>query len=198
MSGMATAAEIQIETAKIVTVEEFEQMPPTPGRRYELDEGKVVELTFPNPWHNMVIGELLDRLRPFVRERKFGVVFLPDTGFVLAIDPPILRGPDIAFVTAERARGLNLRANIPGAPDLAVEVLSPGDSYSEVRRKVRQYLAAGCQTIWLIDPEAQTVEIHEPDTPAPRELSSTDRLEAPDLLPGFGVSVAELFPEELA
>src|SRR5690606_9210280 len=78
MSGMATLA-----AAQQVTIEEFERMRPAPDRRYELDQGGVLELTFPNPWHNLVIGELLDQLRTFVRRHKLGVVFPPDTGFIL-------------------------------------------------------------------------------------------------------------------
>lgn len=192
MSGMASLA-----AARQVTIEEFERMRPAPDRRYELDQGEVLELTFPNPWQNLVTGKLYRLLEAFVRERKLGLIFPSDTGFILSNDPPTLRGPDIAFIGNQRLAGLDLRANIPGAPDLAVEVLSPGDSYSDVRRKVRQYLAAGCRTIWLVDPEARTVEIHEPGIPTSRELSAADRLEAPDLLPGFAILVAELFPDEL-
>ena len=113
---MASAVDATRETAKLVTVDEFEQMPPARGLGYELDEGEVLELTFPNPWDNLVDGALYRLMEAFVRERKLGLVFLCDTGFILSTDPPTLRGPDIAFVSAERGQDLNLLANFTALP----------------------------------------------------------------------------------
>ncbi len=179
--------------AGVMSVEEFERLPPPEHCRYELVDGEVVELTFPTPIHNLTVGRVYKLLEQFVDEHRLGMVFPSDTGFVLSREPATLRGPDVTFITAERATGLDLRANIPGAPDLAIEVISPTDTILEMRRKVDQYLAAGCSTVWVLDPEKREVEVYEPGA-RPRVLVAEDQLECPELLPGFAVRVDELFP----
>jgi Uma2 family endonuclease len=175
------------------SIEDFERLSPPEHCRYELVEGEVVELTFPTPLHNVTVFRVSRMLAQFVEENGLGIVFPSDTGFVLSRDPGTLRGPDVAFVCAERAAGLDLRANIPGAPDLAVEVISPTDTIRAMRRKVDQYLAAGCRTVWVLDPDKREVEIFECGT-RPRVLLAEDSLECPELLPGFGVQVCDFFP----
>jgi Uma2 family endonuclease len=81
---------------------------------------------------------------------------------------------------------------VPVAPDLAVEVLSPSDRMAEAPSKVTMYLQAGVQLVWLLDPETRTISIFRPDA-APRTLYENDTLDGGDVLPGFSVSVAELF-----
>ena len=179
--------------ASPTTIEDFERLTPPEHCRYELVDGEVVELTFPTPLHNLTVGRVFRILEAFVEENRLGIVFPSDTGFVLTRRPGTLRGPDVAFVRAERASGLDLRANIPGAPDLAIEVVSPADTIRAMRHKVDQYLAAGCQAVWVLDPEKREVEIFEPGG-RPRVFLAEDSLECPELLPGFVVQVADLFP----
>ena len=179
--------------AGLMSVEEFERLPPPEHCRYELVEGEVVELTFPTPLHNLTAARVFRLLERFVEEKRSGMVFPADTGFVLSRNPGTLRGPDVAFVRAERVAGLNLRANIPGAPDLAVEVISPTDTIREMRRKVDQYLAAGCKTVWVLDADKREVEIFEPGA-RPLVLLAPDELTCPELLPGFVIVVDGLFP----
>src|SRR5579871_626866 len=78
------------------------------------------------------------------------------------------------------------------APDLAVEILSPSDSFRQLTRKVKQYLAAGCLTVWVIHPERREVDVYGADG-TDGELGVEDMLEAPELLPGLSFRVAELF-----
>jgi Uma2 family endonuclease len=176
-----------------MSIEEFERLAPPEHCRYELVDGEVVELTFPMPIHNLTVGRVFRILERFVDEHRLGIVFPSDTGFVLSRDPANLRGPDVAFVCAERAAGLDLRANIPGAPDIAVEVISPADTIREMRRKVDQYLAAGCKAVWVLDADKREAEVFEPGE-RPRVLLPEDTLEHTGLLPGFAVRVGELFP----
>jgi Uma2 family endonuclease len=79
-----------------------------------------------------------------------------------------------------------------GAPDLAVEIFSPSDGIRQTTRKVKQYLAAGSHTVWVVYPNTEEVKVFEA-CGVERTLHSGDLLEAPDLLPGFSVKVAELF-----
>ena len=115
-----------------------------------------------------------------------------ETGFKIAQDPDTVRAPDAAFIRADRIGGKLPQGFFPGAPDLAVEVLSPDDRASEVIAKVENWLAAGCRSVWVVDPKTQTVSVYRPDRKA-IVLKSTDTLTDADLLPGFAAAVAEIF-----
>lgn len=176
-----------------VSIEEFEQMQPPVDGRLELVHGEVVKLTFPTPIHNLVCLRVARLLAEFAEPRNLGLVLPADTGFVLSREDATLRGPDAAFLTAARAAQIDLRRNIEGAPDLAIEVISPSDTISGMREKVEQYLAAGCRAVWVLDPDATQVEVYERNE-RPRILIAEDTIECPGLLPGFAMRVAELFP----
>ena len=101
--------------------------------------------------------------------------------------------PDYVFIRAERTEGWGDNEPFRGAPDLAIEILSPDDRMSRVMRKVRFYLENGVRTVWLIDPTRRTVEVlTEPGIS--RILTEDDRLDGGDVLPGFFVPVHELLP----
>jgi len=149
-------------------------------------------MTFPNPRHNLVTINVQSILRDFVRARSLGKVFPSDTGYLLARDPDVLRGPDASYVRADRLKDIDLDQHIPGAPDLAVEVVSPSDSAQDLNKKVKQYLNAGCQVVWVVYPLTREVEVFEAGG-SMRRLTEEDSLEAPDLLPGFRHPVRGLF-----
>jgi len=131
-------------------------------------------------------------LQRFVEDHPIGVVCGAETGFVLFRDPDTVRAPDVAFVTRERAeRFAEKEKYFEGAPDLAAEVVSPGDSMREVAEKVRDYLAAGTRQVWIIDSKRRSVTVHRPDAD-PRVLGPDDLLEGGDLLPGFSLRVSRL------
>jgi len=174
----------------LLTIEEYERLRPPDGVRYELNEGELIEMTLPTPKHNLVVAQIQFLLHEFAYPRKLGRVFPSSTGYVLG--PGTLRGPDVSFVRAERLAGIDLSRNIPGAPDLAVEVVSPNDTYRELRDKVRQYLSAGGHTAWVVDPEAREVHVYT-GSARPIVLGENDTLECPDLLPGFSAPVSKLF-----
>ncbi len=117
------------------------------------------------------------------------------TGFILARNPDTVRAADVAFVRQSRIAEIGIpQFYFPGAPDLAVEVVSPNDRPNEVEAKVQDWLSHGTLMVWVVDPRRRTVAVHR--SPADvRELGATDFLEAPDLLPGFGLGVGEIFPE---
>jgi Uma2 family endonuclease len=125
-----------------------------------------------------------------VQRNKLGKVVCGDTGFRLS-DRTVL-APDVAFVRKERLEAVRSKSFAKGAPDLAVEIFSPSDGIRQTTRKVKQYLAAGCHTVWVVYPKSEKVVVFEASG-AERTLHAGDVLEAPDLLPGFSVKVAELF-----
>jgi Uma2 family endonuclease len=117
-----------------------------------------------------------------------GLVFT-ETGFRLSRDT--VRGPDVSFIRAERTSGLDLKKRFEFAPDLAVEIISPSQTATEIAHKVRQYLQAG-SVVWVVYPDDRTVHVFETSKSA-RILEADDLLEAPSLLPGFSFRVSELF-----
>jgi len=114
-----------------------------------------------------------------------------ETGFLLARDPDTVRAPDLAFVRAERAPPPS-RGYYPGAPDLAVEVLSPDDRPAYVRDKVGEWLEAGALAVWVVGPQRRTVAVHRTGE-EPRLLDETETLRGGEPLPGFVLRVRDLF-----
>jgi len=175
----------------LMSVEDFDRLEEPDELSYELDEGELVVLTKPRPLHNRIVAKLDFEIRTYLKSYPVGEVFNPENLFVLG--PNTKRAADVSFIRTERAKQIDPSTGIPGAPDLAIEVLSPNDTASQVRRKIRQYLAAGAQGVWVVYPETREVEVwHEPARPQVI-LQHADLLEAPDLLPGFAVRIGDLF-----
>lgn len=115
------------------------------------------------------------------------------TGFVLEEDPPTARLPDVAWVPPERVPETGYGTSLwRQGPDLAVEVTSPSNSWTEIQEKVTEYLAAGTRLVWVVDPPTRTVTTYRPGVRA-RRLSVGEELDGEDVLPGFGVDLAEYF-----
>ena len=130
-------------------------------------------------------------LEGFVRPRGLGTVYTGDTGFILARSPDTVRGPDIAFVSSGRREILEDEDRfLPGPPDLAVEVLSPGDRAGRIREKVADYLTAGTRMVWVVDPARGRVNVYRALL-SPRTLQPGDEVEGEDVLPGFRAEVSE-------
>jgi Uma2 family endonuclease len=131
--------------------------------------------------HGSVAVELILLIGMYVRQRGLGRVFDCSTGFRLPDGN--VRVPDVAFVAAERISSVP-ESFFPGAPDLAIEILSPGDQPREVLDKVGEYLEAGTLAVWVVDPRARVVTVH-------RSLSDTvtvatdGELDGGQALPGF-------------
>lgn len=162
-------------------------------RRYELQAGFVLAEPHPGVEHGRVCTRLASLLDGFVRPRSLGFVFTGETGYLLSHEPPTVLIPDVGFVSFERGRAhLRSSSPFPGAPDLAVEVLSPSNRPAEMHGKVADYLAAGCRLVWVVDPKRETVAAYR-TLLSPVLLGPGDPLEGGDVLPGFSVLVKELF-----
>jgi Uma2 family endonuclease len=159
--------------------------------RCELVRGCLVMMVPAGADHGRLANEIAFRLTAFVRSKGLGIVFGAETGFLLARDPDTVRAPDAAFVRQGRAAPPP-RGYYPGAPDLAVEVVSPDDRPGEVAEKVGDWLGAGTRTVWVVDPRTRTVAVHEPDKPA-RVIRQTGILRGGRVLRGFELRVREIF-----
>jgi Uma2 family endonuclease len=174
-----------------LTVEDLPWLEPEEGRA-ELVAGTLVREPPPGEGHGGIAAQVAALLLPFVREHGLGWVFV-ETGYVLASDPDTVRGPDVSFVSAHRLVTAARRGPYRvGGPDLAVEVVSPGDSRREVADKAAEYLAAGTAAVWVLDPRHQTVTTHLPER-RPTTLGREETLHGEPYLPGLRLPVADLF-----
>ncbi len=175
-----------------MTVEDLYVMPDD-GLNYELQAGVLVSEPLSGGRHGWVTAAIAEILRAYVRKHRLGVVLAGDSGFILARKPDTVRGPDVAFVSRERFErsGDTVKAFV-GAPDLAVEVLSPSNTPAAMHAKVADYLAAGTRRVWVVDPEAQTVTVYR-SLLAPYRLGEDETLGGDDVVPGFRVRVGEFF-----
>lgn len=166
---------------------------PDDGRHYELQAGFLVSEPRPGFRHGRVLLQVGELLSAHVKKQRLGVVVAGDSGFVLARRPDTLRGPDVAFVSKSRfEKSGDAIGWFEGAPDLAVEVLSPSNTADGVRSKVADYLAAGARCVWVVDTGARTVTVY-PSLLAPFVVGEKDVLDGGDVLPGFSVRVGEIF-----
>jgi len=167
---------------------------PDDGLRHELQGGLLVAEPRPFPRHAQVQARIIELLTAFVRANGLGQV-LGDGGFLLARDPDTVRGPDVAFVALDRWRKVEDKGRFfPGAPDVAVEVLSPSNRAGEIHAKVADYLAAGARLVWIVDPKRRSITVHR-TLLAPRRLSAGDTLDGGDVFPGFAIAVDAVFEE---
>jgi Uma2 family endonuclease len=137
----------------------------------------------------MVIGHLL---ASFLDQHNLGIVSGADG--TLRLMPGLVRIPDVAFVRWERFPDRKMPTEpVPGiAPDLAVEVLSRGNTEAEMERKLQEYFAAGVRLVWYLDPEPRTVRAYTSPTEL-RLLTEDDTLEGDPVLPGFRLLIREWF-----
>ncbi len=176
---------------RLMTAEDLERMPDG-DNHYALWRGRLVKHMPPNPAHGNIVLRLAHHIQSFLEEIDHAEAFV-ETGFILARDPDIVCGPDLSVVLRSRLEGINWsRGFFPGAPDLAVEVVSPGDTHDEVADKVEDYLALGVRLVWVVRPTRRTVAVHRLGE-AVRILTGDDALDGGDILPGFTLRLTKLF-----
>ncbi len=159
---------------------------------YELDEGKLLVPPSPIMRHNEIRYRIHQALRDFSRTHKLGYV-TGETDFLLG--PDTVRRPDVAFITMAHLKRIDLdRSPLEGAPALAVEVISPSNLAQDTFKKIHQYLAAGSEIVWVVYPPLKVIEVH--DHTGTHELTQ-GFLQAEKLFPGFKLSLAEIFHDDL-
>lgn len=161
------------------------------GRPCELIDGALVEKTMGYK-ESLIAAEIVFLLKLFLRKCDLGVVLGADG--TLKILPRQVRVPDVCFIAWERFANRQFPAEpIPSlVPDLAVEVLSEGNTDAEMQRKLRDYFAAGVRLVWYIDPRARSARSYTAENRFV-EVDESGSLSGGDVLPGFELSLAELF-----
>lgn len=172
----------------LMTAEELGNLPDEP-LRHELIKGELLTMPLPKFEHGRVAANITFILSQHVRANRLGEVFA-EFGYKLESDPDTVLGPDVSFVGRDRV-ALSPEGYHDGPPDLAVEVLSPGDRRGKVEHKVSIWLEFGTESVWLVNPRKRSVEIIWP-TGKRTLLHETDEL-VDDTVPGFRVKVSEIF-----
>jgi Uma2 family endonuclease len=178
------------QPARAVTAEELFQFPDS--KYYELVRGMPRVCEPPGGVHGKIAGSIVAHLHNHVERLGLGTV-LVEAGYVLQRGPDTVRGPDVSFVSLARLPPEQIPEQfIPGAPDLAVEILSPSSRWSEVEEKIADYFAAGARLVWVVDPGERRAIVRYPDRP-PRVVAAGESLDGEDVVPGFALALAELF-----
>lgn len=158
----------------------------------ELIDGRIVPMSPTGGEHGDIEMTLGFALKAFVQQRGSGKVLSGEVGIYTRRNPDRVRGADIVFVSKERLQKIP-EGFLEVAPELVVEIISPSDRWSDMRRKIDEYFAIGVQWIWVVEPEDQVVQIYHSRTDA-RELTKNDTLVGEGVLEGFNLPVASLFP----
>ena len=160
--------------------------------RAELVNGELIKMSLPGLPHGRIALRLAAPLGQFVLEHGLGEAYT-EIGFKLTSNPDTVLGPDICFISKQRLEEMGeVTGYWPGPPDLAVEVLSPGDRSGKVNEKLSQWLGFGTKQVWIVDPKHCMVTVYRSPSDT-TTFSGSDYLEAQDLLPGFRVSLDKIF-----
>ena len=169
--------------AGLMTAEELLHLN-LPDKRTELVRGVLIVREPAGYRHGRVAMNMAIRLGAHLEQTRAGLLFAAETGFTLERDPDTVRAPDVAFVRRERLPEPEPVGFPAFAPDLAVEVLSPGDRPGEVLAKVGDWLNAGARLVWVIDPERREARVYRGDGTT-QTLGEDQALDGEDVLPGF-------------
>lgn len=176
------------------SIEDYHQwcdLPQNQGRLLELVEGEINE-KMPSFVPSQIAAWIITYLNLYLREHPIGRITGPDGGYQLSANTVLI--PDVGYISKARMPDLPTR-EAPHAPDLAVEIKSPDDSYITLREKALYYLKHGARLVWLIIPDKQAVEVFTADAPI-TVLHAADSLDGGDVLPGFTLLVSAIFADQ--
>jgi len=175
----------------LLSVEEFEafvRRPENKDREFELVGGEIIEVVS-NPLSSKIGARISGFLFVYLAQNDIGHLTGADGGYIVSGERYI---PDVAFISYEKQPALEYHEGYnPAAPDLAVEVLSPGNDDESMRIKIANYLAAGT-IVWAFNVEETSVEVYVPGKPV-QIIGSDGALDGGDILPGFKLSLRDIF-----
>ena len=176
----------------LLTADEFFRLYSHKDGRYELVDGEVVEMAPTNEQHGATALNIGAAFFNYSRQNGIGRATV-ETGHVLRRGPDTVRGPDVTFFLTGKEEWENLSGRFSSsAPDIAVEVVSPSNTASEMERKVTEYLAAGSHRVWVVYPSSRTVSVHRADGTT-ITYADDDVITDDELLPGFSLPLTDIF-----
>ena len=163
------------------------------GHRYEIVNGELIDMGNSGAKHGYVCSILMILLGGYVHIQKLGAMFDSSTAFKMKSGNK--RSPDVSFMAKERLQGLDELPDgfLEGAPDLAVEILSPSNTVAEIHDKLVEYFENGARLVWVINPKEKYVLVYRSSQEPDRLLKSVDSLDGEEIVSGFTLPVAELF-----
>lgn len=188
---MATAP---VET-KFVTLDELMKL--GSDAFVEVVDGEIVEMSPVGGTHHFIGGNIHDPLKASAQANDLGYVFMDGLIYLLSQKGKHLRGarvPDVSFIRKESIpKDWNVDLPFPGAPTLAVEIMSPDDDAEEVLKKVREYLAAGSEQVWVVFPKEREVHQYRQGDPQVRTYRGDEPMDVEALFPGLTLTLAQIF-----
>ncbi len=160
--------------------------------RCELVEGRIVKLSPTKMPHGRYEFEMARLLGNFVEKHDLGVVMVGEVGVYTRRDPDTVRGADVLYISHERLAQATPGGFMDVAPELIVEVMSPSDRWSEVRKKIKEYFEIGVTAVLIVEPEEQTIALYRSPT-AIQEFALNGALTLEDILPGFNLPLNQLW-----
>lgn len=171
----------------------LEQEARHPTEKYYLIDGELCIKMAPNQRHSEVASLITHYLTGFVLQHRLGRVTV-ECGYHPPGDRRCVLLPDVAFEGLPRAAQSSRSTYVPYMPDLAVEIISPSQSWAQTRRKAKRYLRHGTALVWLIDPQSLTVEVWRRGSERREVIESDGELSGGDILPGFRLPLRKIFP----
>lgn len=199
MSTLIQQSTETLETPEIVTSEkkvwtdEAFMALPDDGQHYEIVNGELIDMGNLGAKHGYIAIILSSALFAVVMAQKLGALFDSSTAFKMKNGNK--RSPDISFFAKERLQELDDLPTgfLDGAPDLAIEILSPTNTIEEIDSKLAEYFENGARLVWVINPNQHHVLVYRSAQEPDRLLKSIDALDGEDVIPGFSLPVADLF-----
>jgi len=177
---------------KLITAEEFLAMPGV-GKMDELVRGRMVKVTPSGGEHTWVAAQICTAINLRARSTRSGFCTVEAGGYMLSRDPDTVRCPDVGYIRRDRVPDGRLpKGFIEGAPDLAVEVVSPSQPAAELDKKVREYLEAGSRLVWVVYPEERAARVWRADGTT-EWIPEDAALSGEDVLPGFTLPLTDVF-----
>jgi Uma2 family endonuclease len=175
---------------RLVTAEELYEHPE--WGRCELHSGRVKFMSPAGAEHGSIAIKIALRLGAFIEKHGLGELFAAETGFFVTRNPDTVAAPDVMFLSKGRipAGGIP-KQYLPIAPDLAVEVVSPFDRFSELTEKAESYIRAGVKLVWIVDPQTRRAHVYRPGK-AMQTLTTDQSLSGEEVLPGFELALNEI------
>ncbi len=177
----------------LLTLEEFAQLPGN-GVRHEMNAGELITMPPPKSLHTRIAQAIFNGIQLALRESSWGETFI-EAGYLLSREPLTVRQPDVSVLRKQRIQSTPPEDYFEGAPELAVEIVSPSHSAQDLEINIEQYLHSGAKQVWILYPKTKRVHVFTLGSQL-TILDETQTLEGGDLLPGFSVKVADLFLSE--
>jgi Uma2 family endonuclease len=158
----------------------------------ELVKGEVIHHMPTGHLHGFFENIVAFFLTLFVREHKLGQILTGEVGIYTRRNPDTVRAADVTFISNQRLARAQAEGYLDVAPELVVEIMSPGNTWSEVQEKLAEYFAVGVLMVWVVDPQLEQIHVYR-SLEQVKLLGKQDALMGEDVLPGFQVALAEIF-----